>query len=43
MGNFEVHTTHVMLAKIEVSLVEDGMFAGSESLGFEGHDHLQFF
>lgn len=43
MGHFEVETTHVMLAKIAASLVEDGMFAGSESLGFEGHDHLQFF
>ena len=43
MGHFAADTTHVMLAKIVRVLDEDGIFAGSESLGFEGHDHLQFF
>lgn len=43
MGHFAPDTTHAMLAKIFRVLAEDGIFAGSESLGFEGHDHLQFF
>lgn len=43
MGHFAADTTHTMLAKIVGALAEDGIFAGSESLGFEGHDHLQFF
>ena len=32
-----------MLAKIATALSDDGVFAGSETLGEEGHDHLQFF
>jgi SAM-dependent methyltransferase len=43
IGHFAASTTHVMLAKIADVLATDGVFAGSESLGFEGHDHLQFF
>lgn len=43
LGHFAADTTHVMLNKIVGVLAEDGIFTGSESLGFEGHDHLQFF
>lgn len=32
-----------MLEKIVRVLSQNGVFAGSESLGHEGHDHLQFF
>jgi hypothetical protein len=32
-----------MLQKISRALKHDGVFAGSESLGQEGHDHLQYF
>jgi UDPglucose 6-dehydrogenase len=32
-----------MLAKIRNSLGSEGIFVGSESLGLEGSDHLQFF
>jgi hypothetical protein len=31
------------LAKVVRALTPDGAFVGSESLGAEGHDHLQFF
>ena len=31
------------LAKIRSALSPAGVFVGSESLGEEGHDHLQFF
>jgi 2-polyprenyl-3-methyl-5-hydroxy-6-metoxy-1,4-benzoquinol methylase len=43
IGHFPLETTEVMLAKIAGVLADDGVFAGSESLGQEGHDHLQFF
>lgn len=43
IGHFAAETTHIVLAKIVEVLSEDGVFAGSESLGLEGHDHLQFF
>lgn len=43
MGHFAPDTTHLMLDKIAGVLAENGVFSGSESLGFEGHDHLQFF
>ena len=43
LGHFPRETTEAMLAKIVAVLGEDGVFAGSESLGHEGHDHLQFF
>jgi hypothetical protein len=32
-----------MLEKIVRVLSQNGVFTGSESLGHEGHDHLQFF
>ena len=32
-----------MLQKIDQSLAPYGVFVGSESLGLEGSDHLQFF
>ena len=43
LGHFGKDTTHLMLKKIQNSLKATGIFAGSESLGLEGHDHLQFF
>jgi hypothetical protein len=32
-----------MSKKIKKHLKPDGIFAGSESLGVEGHDHPQYF
>jgi SAM-dependent methyltransferase len=43
LGHFAPDTTHTMLEKIVGVLSPNGVFAGSESLGHEGHDHLQFF
>jgi SAM-dependent methyltransferase len=43
LGHFAPETTAVMFAKIRDALGPDGVFVGSESLGHEGHDHLQFF
>ena len=43
LGHFAQETTHIMLSKITASLNKDGVFVGSESLGREVHDHLQFF
>jgi SAM-dependent methyltransferase len=43
LGHFPPETTSRMLAKIRSSLAPGGVFVGSESLGTEGHDHLQFF
>jgi SAM-dependent methyltransferase len=43
LGHFSADTTDQMLAKIAGVLGDDGVFVGSESLGSEGHDHLQFF
>ncbi len=43
LGHFSPETTHRMLGKIKGSLSPQGIFGGSESLGFEGDDHLQFF
>jgi 2-polyprenyl-3-methyl-5-hydroxy-6-metoxy-1,4-benzoquinol methylase len=43
LGHFPPETTHTMLRKISASLAPAGIFAGSESLGVEGTDHLQFF
>jgi SAM-dependent methyltransferase len=43
IGHFPRETTEAMLAKIAGVLGSAGVFAGSESLGEEGHDHLQFF
>jgi SAM-dependent methyltransferase len=43
IGHFAADTTSTMLAKIGSALKPGGVFVGSESLGAEGHDHLQFF
>jgi SAM-dependent methyltransferase len=43
LGHFAPETTHRMLAKIRDALAPAGVFVGSETLGTEGHDHLQFF
>jgi SAM-dependent methyltransferase len=43
LGHFAPTDTHLMLDKIRASLASGGVFAGSESLGTEGHDHLQYF
>lgn len=43
IGHFATADTTLMLQKIARALGEDGVFVGSESLGHEGHDHLQFF
>lgn len=43
LGHFAPDTTDHMLTKIREALAGGGAFVGSESLGFEGDDHLQFF
>jgi SAM-dependent methyltransferase len=43
LGHFPPATTQALLAKIATSLRPGGVFVGSESIGREGHDHLQFF
>jgi len=43
LGHFAKETTDRVLAKIQSALRTNGVFVGSESLGFEGSDHLQFF
>jgi SAM-dependent methyltransferase len=43
IGHFATPDTVTMLAKIKQGLAADGVFTGSESLGHEGHDHLQYF
>jgi SAM-dependent methyltransferase len=43
LGHFPRATTAVVLGKIASALRPGGVFVGSESLGLEGHDHLQFF
>lgn len=43
LGHFSGDVTKYMLQKILASLSEDGIFVGSESLGVEGQDHLQYF
>jgi SAM-dependent methyltransferase len=43
LGHFPPDVTRRMLGKIRDALTEGGVFVGSESLGQEGHDHLQFF
>ncbi len=43
IGHFAKETTDAVLAKIQAALKTKGVFVGSESLGFEGSDHLQFF
>jgi SAM-dependent methyltransferase len=43
IGHFPPDVLGTMLRKIADSLAPDGVFVGSESLGMEGHDHLQYF
>ena len=43
LGHFSADATQQMLEKILVHLSENGIFVGSESLGLEGQDHLQYF
>jgi SAM-dependent methyltransferase len=43
LGHFPPDVTRRMLRKIGAALNDGGVFVGSESLGAEGHDHLQFF
>lgn len=43
LGHFPPEATQTMLVKIERALAPNGIFCGSESLGFEGIDHEQFF
>lgn len=43
IGHFASETVKTMLDKIKGALKRDGIFVGSESLGLEGLDHLQFF
>jgi SAM-dependent methyltransferase len=43
IGHFPRDTTARVLGKVAAVLAPSGAFAGSESLGQEGHDHLQFF
>jgi SAM-dependent methyltransferase len=43
LGHFAPDVTQRMLVKICEALAPGGVFVGSESLGEEGHDHLQFF
>lgn len=43
IGHFPQQETQWLLTKISGALRPGGIFAGSESLGLEGHDHLQFF
>jgi SAM-dependent methyltransferase len=43
LGHFNPGTIAKVLKKIADSLAEGGIFVGSESLGVEGRDHLQFF
>ncbi len=43
IGHFCEADTAIVLRKIRACLSPSGVFAGSESLGMEGHDHHQFF
>ena len=43
IGHFAPETTAELLAKIAAAFAPDGIFCGSESLGAEGIDHLQYF
>jgi hypothetical protein len=43
LGHFSDDVTQYMLQKILAHLSENGIFVGSESLGVEGQDHLQYF
>jgi 2-polyprenyl-3-methyl-5-hydroxy-6-metoxy-1,4-benzoquinol methylase len=43
LGHFSAAVTQQMLEKILAYLAENGIFVGSEALGLEGQDHLQYF
>lgn len=43
MGHFSRCETNAVVAKIADSLNDGGVFVGSESLGTEGSDHMQYF
>lgn len=43
IGHLSKEDSKILLKKIKNSLSANGLFVGSESLGLEGHDHLQFF
>jgi len=43
IGHLSSDASRVVLKKISSALPADGIFAGSESLGIEGADHLQVF
>lgn len=43
LGHISHSDSLLLLDKIKCSLSKNGIFIGSESLGTEGHDHLQFF
>ena len=43
IGHFTPDGAKNVIRKIVRSLRDEGIFCGSESLGEEGHDHLQFF
>ena len=43
IGHFSSGDAAVVMKKISAVLGPRGVFVGSESLGLEGHDHLQFF
>ena len=43
IGHFSASTAAIVLEKVCAALSRDGIFVGSESLGREGHDHLQVF
>ncbi len=43
IGHFVIADARIVLQKIATALSPNGIFAGSESLGREGSDHLQIF
>jgi len=43
LGHVSAGDGAALLTKISAALSDDGVFCGSESIGTEGHDQLQFF
>jgi SAM-dependent methyltransferase len=43
LGHLASEASGRLFEKVADRLAEDGVFVGSESLGVEGHDHLQYF
>jgi SAM-dependent methyltransferase len=43
LGHLESEASGRLFGKVANGLTEEGVFVGSESLGVEGHDHLQYF